>query len=406
VLRSRFKLLLLLCGIVTKSWATFPDLNSMLQAYRQTAQVTDSPLYPLILALDDLNSEPDLQAAALLTLIPVADGSLKSASDGAMRQMLSVIGDRLIRLPPPDKASEPDEGVASGDELPSPLDHGVWLQILGDDIHQKLRSAVPGYHGQVLGAIVGRDFLFPHRMIGFAAGYIHSKVISYGPSGSFLDIKRFQGTLYGRYELERCPYYSIFALTIANLQYDNNRKILVPPGASGHFVFENIAQSDFSAWEPSVYLETGYTWKCGNFSAIPKAMLTYSRLDIGAYNENDAFALDLNVKYQDMNTFTLGVGAKLEYQNTFDKALVVPEMHAYVFHDFVNNSQFATANFFSGGYEFLSQGAEPALNSIEVGAGLAVHSYKDILVTMQYDYAARTDYYRNCAFIKVRYEWA
>ncbi len=107
-----------------------------------------------------------------------------------------------------------------------------------------------------------------------------------------------------------------------------------------------------------------------------------------------------------MNFMPLGLGVKLEYENQFERAYVVPEIHAYAFHDFINDAQTATALFTGGGFEFLSQGATPASNSIEVGGGFAVHSDTNVQVIIQYDYAARNEYHRNQGFIKIRYEWA
>jgi uncharacterized protein with beta-barrel porin domain len=122
--------------------------------------------------------------------------------------------------------------------------------------------------------------------------------------------------------------------------------------------------------------------------------------------EKNAFGYDLYVKYHKMNFFPLGAGVKLQYINEFEQADVVPEIHAYAFHDFSPDKQTAIASFTAGGFQFLSQGAAPAANSIEVGAGIAVHSYQHTAVVFQYDFAARNDYHRHAAFIKVRHEWA
>jgi hypothetical protein len=35
-----------------------------------------------------------------------------------------------------------------------------------------------------------------------------------------------------------------------------------------------------------------------------------------------------------------------------------------------------------------------------------VHSYRNTVFKIEYDYTARTDYERHSAFIKVRHEWA
>lgn len=287
-------------------------------------------------------------------------------------------------------------------------DKGVWIQVLGSEIGQNNRNWVPGYDAEVLGAVIGRDLLInPNFTMGLAGGYQHAHVTSRGPSGSYLDIKRFQGTLYAGYNFV-CPYYLHGALTAAKNDYDSNRKILVPDIVDSH-PYVNIVHADFSAWEVDAYFEFGYVWQCNHLRAIPKLVAMYSHFDVGAYYEEDAygaFGLDMQVKYQHMDSLPLGVGAKLEYINEFENAYIVPEIHAYVFYDFINDKQTAVASMLGGGFPFYSQGAKPAPASIEIGAALVVHSYQNIVVDFQYDFVARTDYQRNSAFIKLRYEWA
>ncbi|MBS0290544.1 MAG: autotransporter domain-containing protein [Proteobacteria bacterium] len=521
---------LLLASVCSQTLAVYPDVGSMLDALAPTAAVTAPELNTLIIAI---NALPTYQQKfdALQTLIPSADGSLIAASEGPMRQMQSVLYDRLVRV------KKNDTGISSGDDQhdvtpkhsiaqtkqstdkvkdtetkkaeiadkgkgttaakqsesklevkkseapqktenhkeavadqkkenkvtektevkaeakpeaeanaeakpeteakiedqttssetvkienettdsesetttaevkvinPADIKKGVWIQLLGNNTGQDWRDNVPGYDADVLGVLIGRDHLFtPNLTVGLAIGYVHSDVDSRGPSGSFLEIKRFQGTLYAGYNY-CCPFFLHGSLTVAYNDYDNNRYILVPP--VGGVPFVRIAWSEFDAWEANAHIETGYKWVCGGFHAIPKVMLTYSHFDLSGYVEQDAFGLDLDVKYNDMTFFPLGLGLKLEYQNEFEKAYVVPEIHAYYFHDFSRDPQTATALFTGGGFEFLSQGAPPGADSYEVGAGIAVHSDTNTGVIIQYDYAARSDYHRHCAFIKVRYEWA
>ena len=513
---------IVLAGTSTQALAAYSDVSAMFDAIRPTAAVTAPELADLIAAIDALPTEQQ-KFDALQTLVPSADGSLRAASEGPMRQMESVLYDRLIRIKAPSSnGKETATGIASGDEAkdqlkkvdakdakkttdtkniktsfkititpndpqtadgsPAPTtaatdpkakktsttqatatttttadpaattatdatvdtttttttdttttvatetttpaadapatdeltpptaedvslvepDKGTWLQIVGNNTGQDHRYNVPGYDADVLGLLIGRDHLFSDNfMVGVAGGYVHADVDSRNSSGSFLDIKRFQLTLYAGLKFES-PFFINGSATLAYNDYDNNRNILVP----GADPFVRIAWADFGAWETNAHIEGGYNWVCGNFHAIPKMMLTYSHFNINGYFERDAFGLDLDAKYEDMMFIPLGLGLKAEYQNEFENAYVIPELHAYAFHDFKHDAQTAKAIFTAGGFDFLSSGAEPASNSYEVGAGIAVHSNVNTAVIIQYDYAARRDYHRNCAFIKVRHEWA
>lgn len=402
----RYKKLLLamaLTGFATSSYATFPTLDSMLQAFAPQAPTNAPELNNLILSINSLAPYPQVQYNALLTLVPLADGSLWAASDGPMSQILTAIGERLLTV------EEGEEtGYAAGDDLESQAQkvHAVWGQLLGDHIDQEIRGGLPAYDADVLGGVIGRDlFLAPNLIVGVAGAYQHARVDQQDLSGSFFTINRYQGTAYGRYHLCDWPIYIVGAVTLAANRYENSRYILVVP-AGVNTAYSIIANSEFTGWESNIYLEKGYVWKCGNFRAIPKLMLMFSHLDVEAYDESDAFALDLMVKYQDMNELMIGGGFKFDYRNFFQTAYVIPELHVYYFYDFINDSQTATAQFFSGGYAFLSQGPEPAPNTINIGASLAVHSYLNTVVKLEYDYTARTDYHRQGAFIKIRHEWA
>jgi len=501
--RKNTLLALALASFSSISWATYSDVNAMLQALRPNAPVIAPQLNTLILSLDGLNPYPIQHRDALFTLAPAADGSLRMVSETANHAMYMTIFDRVEKL----KVVEAKTGIASGDQriaynpkaywqknktapdatktatttadpaiattpattsvtktatktatiktstttkvvnddvLPdpkgkkeSPKDtanttqttvvaetsetpavdvdtpligdilsepRGAWLQIIGADTWQYERRNIPGYHGDMLGLIIGRDHQINDDLfIGIAGGYQQGDIDTQGLSGSFLDVKRYNATIYGRFDFTCLPIFTQLALTLALNNYDNNRYILVPPAAG--FGFSNIAHGDFDGWETNAHLEVGYTFKCRQIRLIPKAIVEYSHMEYNNYEEHDAFFLDLNVKYDNMNAFDLGIGAQVDYRNDFDKVAVIPEAHIYVYHDFINANQVATANFYSGGYAFLSEGAVPNSNTMDFGVSLNVHSNNQTMVRIQYDYVTRSDYRRNEAFIKLRHEW-
>lgn len=492
--RMRYKKLLLamaLSGVAATAEATassqFPDLHSMFQNFTPIAPTRAPELNRVIVAINALAPYPTYQYNALLTLVPLADGSLRAATDGPMRQIMTTMGERLLIV---DMREE--SGFSAGDEVDTttiketkktdksvtqtktetknatttetkvetktetkktivekdkktddvvkkdeidkkdekPKEEtkttavtasvstkngsetkkntdlyeaqritGVWGQLLGNHTSQNDRDSLPGYRADVLGGVLGRDvFVAPQWTVGVLGAYQHARITQSYLSGSYFDINRYQGTVYSRYRLCEWPLYMLGAVTLAANRYENSRYILVPP-------FSVIANSTFTGWESDVYLESGYVWKCGNFRAVPKVSLYYSHLNFDSYDESDATFLNLTVKYEDMDELQLGLGGKLDYRNRFEKAYVVPEIHAYYLYDFLNDKQISTAQFFSGGYAFLSQGFTPAPNSYEIGAALSVHSYRNTVIKIQYDFNASRDYHRHAAFIKARYEW-
>jgi uncharacterized protein YhjY with autotransporter beta-barrel domain len=511
-------------SVCFNSWAAYPNVETALEAITPNVAVTAPQLSLLVATVNNLSGRE--RQEALLTISPLVDGSFRAASQGPMRQMLSVLDERLRIV----AQGKPPEGIASGDETPDPYaadaaakpkdkvankqpvkdtdpysklkakhhrkaaddaakapatnqaeskDHdktkdkakdsaktqdkaqvkaqdkakendktkvngkdkpkakafdpiikeiggapnepsieshqasyedltkatyikGLWGQLLGDDIRQQERNDIPGYHAQVGGGIIGwdRPFFSQQLTLGVAGGYQHAHVNSKAEAHSVTDIKRVQATLYGFYYFDPCPFYIKAALTGANNDYDQKRHMDVEGYPN------STAQGDFNAWEINAYIEKGYLGKRGNLTIIPKIMLMYSRLRPHHYTEKDAGALDLDVRYEHMDSLPLGAGLLMEYQNEFPQAYVVPEIHGYYFYDFIRDAQTATATFFGTNISFLTEGVKPGASNIEVGAGLVVHSFTNTMVRFQYDYVQSSGYHRNQAFIKVRYEWA
>lgn len=526
IFRQKSTLLALaLASFSSISWATYSDVNSMLQALRPNAPVIAPELNTLILSLDGLNVIPIQHRDALFTLAPAADGSLRVVSESTNHQMYATIFDRVekVRAPKPaptgiacgdqrlaytpkplfksDKSSTTTQDattttttntkiktnkVVSDADLPSVKDpaasadlppvkepaasadlppvkdtaakktdlpavksddastkatndlpavketattdaasstpevvvtddtpligdilnepRGAWIQLIGSDTWQDQRENTPGFHAQILGLLIGRDQQINDGLfIGVAGGYQQGDIDTKGLSGSYLDVKRYNATLYGRFDFTNCPIFVQLAFTLALNDYDNNRYILVPPAAG--FGFVNIAHGEFDGWETNAHLETGYTFTCKQLRVIPKLILEYSHMEFNNYEEHDAFFLDLNVKYDNMNAFDLGIGAQVDYRNDFDQVSVIPQAHVYLYHDYINAKQVATANFYSGGYAFLSEQVRPSSNTMDFGVAMNIHSRGKTMVKFQYDYVTRSDYHRNEAFIKLRHEW-
>lgn len=294
----------------------------------------------------------------------------------------------------------PEEEVAIED-----IKKGTWIHVLGENIGQDARDLVPGYDADTLGIMIGRDVLqTPNYTIGLAIGYQNAEVDQRNLSGSYLRIKRFQGTIYNAYEWD-CPFFFHSAFTVAFNHYDNHRYMLIPPFGDVPLVF--ISNSLFWGTEINAYAETGYKWDCGGpLQITPKLMLGYTHFTFGSYIEDDAFGYDLDVKYHDLDSLPVGLGIKVAYENQFERAYVTPEIHINLYHDLMHDKQTSTALFTGGGFEFLSEGSRISRNVIDIGAGFTVHSYTNTLVTIQYDYAARSDYHRQQALIRVRHEWA
>ncbi len=429
--------------IVPQSYATYSNVESMLDALRPTAAANAPELNQLIIALDASVTEQQRQQS-LHSLSPLVDLSILSASESANRQMVKRLNQRVLEI-------KHANGFSAGDNLEDDWDDdafedtdssaastptaenkendtskynfsfikekseasnieknpnkGLWSIVLGSDARQKNRDNAYGYDATLIGGIIGLDRVFGDRWVfGLAGGYQQSDVDSRGPSSSTIDIKRINASLYGYYT---CPssFYIMGLLTGAQNRNDSHRKILVP-SAGGVVGFSRIANAHFNNWESHAHLELGHSWKKGNLYSTPKIFTNYTHWDIESYQENDAIGLNLNVRNHDLDSFVVGGGLLLEYRNYFKNAIVTPYLQGYVLHDFIQDQQTAVSNMLGGGFDFLTTGHEPASTTFEAGAGLSVHSFKNFIFDLQYDFAARSSYTRHNVGLKLRYEWA
>tara|TARA_R110002110_G_scaffold383245_2_gene594589 strand:+ start:23639 stop:25138 length:1500 start_codon:yes stop_codon:yes gene_type:complete len=350
------------------------------------------------------------------TATPAADKPKKAStpkSEPKKTTNSNVLADEDLPLEPELDENEPGKHNFSfskpepePEEVEAVLDpdKGVWFKIYGSETAQKNRDNIYGYDATLLGGFLGRDWLVnDNTVIGVAAGYAQADIDSRGPSGTYMDTKRLSGSIYGYYNFPS-GLYTMGIITLAHNDYDNVRKILVPP--VGGFGVSTIAHADFSAWESYVHVEFGYDWQCKNWTVQPKIFSSFTHLNVESYQEMDAFAYNLNVRNHNIDNLLLGGGFLTEYHYKFKRATVAPFMHAYVMYDFLKDKQTTLSNFQGGGYNFLTQGAVPGGTTFEVGGGLSLHSYKDVMFDLQYDFATRSGLIRNTVSLKLRYQWA
>lgn len=112
MLVNRFALIAATLSCVSVCWATYPNLEAMLNNTPPSTVIAPNGV-PLVVAVNSL--PPHLRHAALQSLTPLADGSLLVASEGSMRQFYEAIDDRLRYIP---KLCKDLKGFSAGDPLP------------------------------------------------------------------------------------------------------------------------------------------------------------------------------------------------------------------------------------------------------------------------------------------------
>lgn len=391
--------------IVVDSWAS------------QNAEVRDTESAK---QLETAKKEADIAKKEAEIAKKEADLAKKEADAAKLTASSATTGDTATTTDATAKATESSEkkvddlGLSGDTQTSSPQKKieeepyrckGVWAQLLGSSVDQKTHYDVLGYDAHVWGFTVGRDGeLSEAARVGFAGGYQQARAYSDVYSGSFFDVKRYQLSMYGRYDYWGC-FYTQWALTGAFNRYDNKHKLLVAPSVSSSTI-SNMAHGIFTAWEYDVYFEKGLMWGYCNYLINPKIFMTYAHFNPEGYFEKDAFDLNLSVKYQDMDILTFAAGVKLNYQAEFEKAFVVPEVHAYYFYDAIHDRQLALATYVPANNLFYTQGVQPEKSHYEIGGALALHSDKYVMLKFAYDFYWCSDYHRQQGYIQARYHWA
>lgn len=435
-------------AILPQSQAQFSSVHTMLEGLRPTAAANAPQLNQVILALDGLPANQD-KAAILSTLVPITDLSILSASESANRRLIKRLNQRYLPL------SAHNSGYNSGDDedfwdeifqsdeqppqnenisiAPGPQDesidekydftfvqpkeeapaepaepvlsNGLWGMVYASDAREKDIDNYFGYESTILGGFLGRDWLFNDTLtIGGVIGYQQADVNSNVISGSYLDIKRFQVSLYAHNTIGD-TFYLLGLITGAYNQYDSHRNILIPP-VGGSLGFSGKAHGDFDAWEGHAHLEGGFLWHWGGWHMSPHLFTNYTHWNIESYSEHDALGLGLHVDSHDINSLQAGGGLLFEYQNVFQRAIVSPYIQAHLLYDFIQDRQRNVSQFQGGGFAFQTESRHSKAVTYEVGGGINVHSYKQIVFDLHYEFTARSEYHRHNAALKVRYEWA
>jgi len=138
----------------------------------------------------------------------------------------------------------------------------------------------------------------------------------------------------------------------------------------------------------------------------PYLGLAYSNLDLDGFTETGAGAANLTVTDQDFDFVqsTLGLSVSKRFE-TANGVSYVPEAHVAWLHEFADDNQANTSTFAAGGPAFSTQGLDPADDSANIGASLAIYASDQLDVRAAYDFEINEDYDSHTGQLVIRYRF-
>ena len=275
--------------------------------------------------------------------------------------------------------------------------HGTWVKVFGSHADQNKRNGIQGYRAETWGMALGADMMITEKSLVGISGSWASADVNHDSNGGGTDVKSYQASLYGSWNI-KTPLYMNWMASVAKNKYDTTRNTIV-----GNFKQTTIA--DFDGMQYGARAELGYVYGQEAFHVTPSLALTYSHLDFDEYREKGTSTANQVIAYDDVNALLAGAGVKFSYDYDMKKSLVVPEVHANIAYDVIGDEQKANARFVQFGPTYETSGASAVRANYNAGASLTTYGDSGLGLSLSYDYNWKRSYHAHAGFIKVRYEW-
>jgi len=311
-------------------------------------------------------------------LAPEVNGASVQGALGGLKTTAGVVNTR---------ATGGKTGVSAGDAFTS---RGMWIQALGTDGNQDIRDGVEGFDSRSDGMLLGFDATTESATtLGVAYSVFDTRVTSDG--GDKAEIESQALTLYGARN------WGSFNLN-GSVTYGQN------DNEADRLVAGTIAEGDYDSSLLGVELTASYMHALGGSSVLePIVGARYSRVDIDGYRETGSAAA-LAVQDQRLEVGELGAGARLAASFITGKGVLSPEVRAMAYHDLIADSVSTRSSYVLGGAPFASFGADPARNTVEVGASVT-YQQGAFGVSVGYDHLEKEDFDQGMLWSRLRYDF-
>jgi outer membrane autotransporter protein len=232
-----------------------------------------------------------------------------------------------------------------------------------------------GFRAQAVGSQFGFDkSRGPNLIVGIGGGYSHS-FINFKENRGESDVDSFRVGPYASYFRD-----NFFVDTSVSFGYHKNKN----ERDIRFGTINRTANSDYDAYDLSVYVGTGYDFHVKDWTATPTASLQYISYRNESFKETGAGAAGLNVNAATSESLRSKLGMTLSTITELYGTKTVPELFVGWAHEFMDDEDIR-ARFVKGAAKFTTDVDDDWDDSAYFGAGISALLRENISVFVRYE---------------------
>lgn len=287
------------------------------------------------------NPERQEEAANRLTVvnpIPIVAQVINEAHH-AMQGLIGTRIDNLSMITPMQISSE-SSGVSAGDAYDYKESPGIWLKLFYGQSIQSHKRSNPGFKTNWVGGTLGADYSLDEDLTLGAAISIVNSTINYKNKklGDKTKVDTILLSLYGMRQLSQ-NWFIQGILSYGQSKVCNYEKRIINTSLT------QVAKGKYNAITYGSEILVGYKYLIPktNTMVTPLVGLRYGKFIDGGYKETGTFRRNLKVNKKTLDKLEGVVGGRLSFLTEFQNILLIPELYAFVSHDFKGKAQKVTA---------------------------------------------------------------
>jgi outer membrane autotransporter protein len=259
-------------------------------------------------------------------------------------------------------------GVSAGDGDDRSR-YGAWVSPFYNVANQSAKSGAPGYKATSYGTSIGADTMTNADMsLGVALSYLKTDVKHKNiKSGDKTKADTYMFSVYGIQQLTN-EWFLQGVATFNSSKIKNSEKRGTSTTSTGY----QTVKGEYDATSYGVEALAGYLYSTGEVKVTPLGGIAVSRFNDGGYKETGTTSQNLTITKKAMSKLEGILGARVEMANVYaaEGMELVPELHAYARHNFLNQNAKVTTKL-DGQYEQSTpKTAKPNKTMFNLGASL------------------------------------
>ncbi|MGQ4879975.1 autotransporter outer membrane beta-barrel domain-containing protein [Billgrantia sp. LNSP4103-1] len=312
-------------------------------------------------------------------LLPDTSGAVSSATGTATQAGTSAVSTRA-------------RGVAAGDTLAG---QGVWIKGLYGEVGQRQRDGIEGFDSDTQGFVLGGD-----------AELTNGTVLGLAWARTNTDVTGRNGLTESEVEFDQLSAYTSRAygnwLFDAQLSYGHGTNDI------SRRVMGSTAHASFDSNQMGAQAAAGYEWQFDTATRLtPRVSLNYANLELDAYEESGAGALNLRNEEQRIERLELGLEGEFAHLTQLGGLMVEPRFTLGAYHDFQGDAHSSISSFAFAPEEtrFVVEGPEADKTRYNAGLGLDVYSAGGFTTSLDYGYGWTSNMSTHAGSLQLRYDF-